>query len=627
MQNNRLLTWSASLAIALALSGCQWLSGGGTNFTIRTGGNYTPSTCGPGCVGYGFPVNASVYGNVDLYTGSGYGAYYGNTSGATAGGYGTLLVTNPDVPANWSHDVWLSDYCATPADARYLNTQAYQTLYQIDGILMESGSAYTWICNTSVIPPTNTSFSQFTIAGSVPSSITLPEIPGGGPFSVASGPPELQIFTGANGTPSLYYSTVASSVDPSGVSATFALPSSMPQGAYALVASNENTDGTYSTNAYNVLTVAGSQTIPGNPFGVAATYYTDNYTYCYIEQDDGDGDGGQRECDSGQSTYAAPVVTLYSMNKVFLGGASIGVGQNPTAVVTNSTGSEQIYSPDGMSRDTYSGTTLAVVANSGGNTVSLVDTVLDSWICDITVGNQPVALAMSSDGSTVYVANYKDGTVSQVNLNTDTITGTVAVGGQPTSVALTAGGILWTGGAGFLTEINTQTMTVVATQSTARNIVALAYTDAYNKLIATSSDASGNVYVDEVNPASVQTGSEYSPAASQAVSSLGSYLNPSSGTTVHGFTATLAGSSSPNPISAMQTGAPPLVVQDGWAVVSATPTGFTISDASGNAVLVSETTPSPVTGIAVDANLKSAYLVMPDSNTLLTVPLPGTGTN
>jgi hypothetical protein len=67
-----------------------------------------------------------------------------------------------------------------------------------------------------------------------------------------------------------------------------------------------------------------------------------------------------------------------------------------------------------------------------------------------------------------------------------------------------------------------------------------------------------------------------------------------------------------------------LVVQDGWAVVTATPTGFTITDITGHVVLVSETTPSPVTAIAVDSTLNVAYLVMPDSNILLTVPLPGT---
>lgn len=64
-------------------------------------------------------------------------------------------------------------------------------------------------------------------------------------------------------------------------------------------------------------------------------------------------------------------------------------------------------------------------------------------------------------------------------------------------------------------------------------------------------------------------------------------------------------------------------MQDGWAVVTATPTGFTITDASGHLALVSEATPSSITAIAVDTNLNAAYLAMPDSNTFLTVPLPG----
>ena len=66
------------------------------------------------------------------------------------------------------------------------------------------------------------------------------------------------------------------------------------------------------------------------------------------------------------------------------------------------------------------------------------------------------------------------------------------------------------------------------------------------------------------------------------------------------------------------------MVQDVWVVITATPTGFTITDISGQLVLDSETTPSPVTAIAVDPSLNVAYLAMPDSNTLLTVPLPGT---
>jgi hypothetical protein len=175
---------------------------------------------------------------------------------------------------------------------------------------------------------------------------------------------------------------------------------------------------------------------------------------------------------------------------------------------------------------------------------------------------------------------------------------------------------------GFLTEINTQTMGVVATEPvTNKTIIALGYSDSVNQLVATTADnLRGNVYVDEISPSAVTSGGTYTPQASALVSSLGTHLNRANAE-VRAFTATVA---SATLINADQAGAPPLVVQDGWAVVSATPTGFSISDISGNVVLVSETTPSPVTAIAVNPQLSAAYLTMPDSNTLLTVPLPGT---
>jgi len=166
-------------------------------------------------------------------------------------------------------------------------------------------------------------------------------------------------------------------------------------------------------------------------------------------------------------------------------------------------------------------------------------------------------------------------------------------------------------------------MSLVATQSTVgKTIAALGFSDAENELVVTSTDTSGNVNVDEVNPSTVQPGSLYTTVASHTVSTLGTYLNPQTQTQVQAFTATMA--TSPTPINSNLPGAPPLVVQDGWAVVTATPTGFTITDLSGHDVLVSETTPSPIAAIAVDSKLNVVYLTMPDSNTLLTVPLPGT---
>lgn len=407
----------------------------------------------------------------------------------------------------------------------------------------------------------------------------------------------------------------ATNVSSDGTQATFPFPSTLAENGYSLALVNQISSAPgYSPAGTNLLSIASSQTIAGNPFGVSAGALNITYNTCVLEQ--------TMVCTSGSEKSTFPVVSLYSLNQVSINGKSVSVGANPTAVATyssgtvNDTGGNSYYSYD----YTFTGTTRAVVANSGSNTVSVLDIVNGVGLFNVTVGNQPVALAVSSDGSTAYVANYTDGTVSQVNLSAGTVTATVAVGGLPTSAALTSAGNLWVGGVDFLTELNASPLSVVATEQVpGKTITALGYSNSVSQLVATTVDTGGNVYVDEVSPSTFKASSAYAPLASNMVSSVGTHSVHSAG--VQAFTATLASATSINP---NQVGAPPLVVQDGWAVVTATPTGFTITDITGQIVLVSETTPSPVSAIAVDSKLNAVYLVMPDSNTLLTVPLPGT---
>jgi hypothetical protein len=236
-----------------------------------------------------------------------------------------------------------------------------------------------------------------------------------------------------------------------------------------------------------------------------------------------------------------------------------------------------------------------------------------------------VALAVSSNGSTAYVANFTDGTVTEVNLSTYTSVTTITVGGKPTSVALASNGTLWVGGAGFLTEINTQNMTVTATETTSKTIVSLGYSDQVGQIVAVAVDSSGKVYDDQINPANVTPGGTYTPANSVVVSSLGTHLDVSTNEEVQAFTATIPGTSGSKILNLSQSGGPPLVVYDAWVAVTATPAGFTITDIADNYVFASVTTPSPVTAIAVDPYLNVAYLTMPDSNLIWTVPLPGLG--
>jgi YVTN family beta-propeller protein len=219
------------------------------------------------------------------------------------------------------------------------------------------------------------------------------------------------------------------------------------------------------------------------------------------------------------NTY--PVISLYASNQVLVNGTPVNVGANPTAVTTYeyATDSSGTVPCGGYKDDSRNGDMRAIVANSGSNSVSILNVVSPSVLYTVPVGRQPVALVANASGSTAYVANYVDGTVTPVNLNSGTAGSPVAVGGNPTSVALTSARVLWVGGVGFLTEINTANMSVVGTQPVyGKTIVALGFSDLENELVASSTDTGGKFYVDEVSPSSFQPGAAYAPLASHAVS-------------------------------------------------------------------------------------------------------------
>ena len=54
----------------------------------------------------------------------------------------------------------------------------------------------------------------------------------------------------------------------------------------------------------------------------------------------------------------------------------------------------------------------------------------------------------------------------------------------------------------------------------------------------------------------------------------------------------------------------------------ATPTGFVVYDVASNHQVMSGTTPTPVRGIASNTSNTMMYLTLPDSDMVLTVPLP-----
>jgi DNA-binding beta-propeller fold protein YncE len=556
---------------------------------INVSGNIVPGTQGPGATGTAYD-------------------YYGETD--TKGLYD---VPNAVTPAYWNHIAEIPHWmgCNVSSSATMIYSDSEFDEWETPEVDMEAGDFQFWLC---YVPPGDLPLttSRFALSGSIPSSVTLN---GYSSFSMSGGTPQLYLYSGSNATPSLIATEAASSVASDGSSATFPLPSSLSPGGYAFVAESTDASGHYNPISLSMFAVASTQSVSGAPFGVSVAGVTDSYS---------DRDTCDRTS-SGSTSYSTfPVVSQYSGNEVRIGSAEVAVGENPTAIVAYPGPQVGQSWTDGCDsyRDDYTGDTRAVVANSGTSSISILDLINNDVLSTVQVGNHPDAIAVSSDGSTAYVANYSDGTITSVALSTATVGSTIGVGGDPTSLALTSSGTLWVGGNNFLTDVNTQNMTVVSTISTGgKSLVALGYSDEVNQLSVTAIE-NNNVYVDQINPSTIMS-SGYQPVASTQVSSLGTHFDSHTQAYISSFTNTLASSPALNPDIP---GAGPLVVHDGWAVISAMPTGFSVSDLDSKKVLFSVTTPSPVTAIAVDTTLNAAYVALPDSNLIYSVPLPGTTT-
>ena len=84
--------------------------------------------------------------------------------------------------------------------------------------------------------------------------------------------------------------------------------------------------------------------------------------------------------------------------------------------------------------------TYAYIANSGSNTVSLIDTATDKVMDTVAVGEYPFGVACSPDGTKVYVTNEGSSNVSVIDTATTNVTASVSVGNNPYGVAVTPDG-------------------------------------------------------------------------------------------------------------------------------------------------------------------------------------------
>ena len=80
------------------------------------------------------------------------------------------------------------------------------------------------------------------------------------------------------------------------------------------------------------------------------------------------------------------------------------------------------------------------MTNCESNTVSVIDTATNTVTATVPVGKCPMGVAVSPDGTKVYVANEGSNNVSVIDTATNTVTATVTVGKSPYGIAVTPDG-------------------------------------------------------------------------------------------------------------------------------------------------------------------------------------------
>ena len=153
----------------------------------------------------------------------------------------------------------------------------------------------------------------------------------------------------------------------------------------------------------------------------------------------------------------------------------------------------------------------AYVANSGSNTVSMIDIPTQLVVNTIAVGSGPWGVAISPDGTQVYVTNSFGNNVSVISTASSTVVATIPVQSDPQGVAFTPDGTsayVANGSSSTVSVIDTTSQTVTATVQVGSNPVGVAMALTSNGTFAyVSNSGSNNVSVIAVGaePEVVQT--------------------------------------------------------------------------------------------------------------------------
>jgi YVTN family beta-propeller protein len=132
------------------------------------------------------------------------------------------------------------------------------------------------------------------------------------------------------------------------------------------------------------------------------------------------------------------------------------------------------------------------VTNTEGDTVWVIDTATNQITTTVSVGSSPAWIAITPNGTQAYVANEGSNTVSVIDTATNQVTATISVGEDPCAMAITPDGTevyVTNNGGDTVSVIDTATNQVTVTISTRLScplVVALATIQTNDTVVETS---------------------------------------------------------------------------------------------------------------------------------------------
>jgi len=187
----------------------------------------------------------------------------------------------------------------------------------------------------------------------------------------------------------------------------------------------------------------------------------------------------------------------------------IDTSDNSVDASTISVGS----SPQGIAFD--SANNRMYVANYGPNTVSVINTATNAVIATISVGSNPYDVAFDSANNRMYVANYGGNTVSVIDTSDNSVDpSTISVGSGPRDITFDSANnrmYVTNTGSNNVSVINTATNAVIATISVGSSPRGVAFDSANNRMYVVNNGPNNVSVIDtsdnSVDPSTISVGS------------------------------------------------------------------------------------------------------------------------